>query len=71
MKYRRETYHRAIDIFDRIMAVFDFQTMTKSEIIFIGIFAVFIASKLEVNSFFKPDFFRIFILKRFYPTSVY
>ncbi|VBB27466.1 unnamed protein product [Acanthocheilonema viteae] len=47
MKYRRETYHRAIDIFDRIMAVFDFEAMNKSEIIFTGIFAVFIASKVE------------------------
>uniref|UniRef100_A0A0R3RT90 Cyclin N-terminal domain-containing protein n=1 Tax=Elaeophora elaphi TaxID=1147741 RepID=A0A0R3RT90_9BILA len=47
MGYRRETFHRAVDIFDRTMVKFDFEEVTKPEIIFIGIFAVFIACKLE------------------------
>uniref|UniRef100_A0AAF5PZD4 Cyclin N-terminal domain-containing protein n=2 Tax=Wuchereria bancrofti TaxID=6293 RepID=A0AAF5PZD4_WUCBA len=47
MEYRRETYHRAIDIFDRVMTVFDFANMDRGDIIFTGIFVVFIASKLE------------------------
>uniref|UniRef100_A0A1I7VVC7 Cyclin N-terminal domain-containing protein n=1 Tax=Loa loa TaxID=7209 RepID=A0A1I7VVC7_LOALO len=47
MECRRETYHRAMDLFDRLMAVFDFENMDKGEIIFTGIFVVFIASKIE------------------------
>ncbi|VIO96622.1 Uncharacterized protein BM_BM12927 [Brugia malayi] len=47
MEYRRETYHRAVDIFDRVMTVFDFANMDKGDVIFTGIFVVFIASKLE------------------------
>lgn len=51
MNYRRETYHRAVDLFDRIMTIFDFKNSAKTDINFIGVLVVFIASKLEVDFF--------------------
>ncbi|VDN02130.1 unnamed protein product [Thelazia callipaeda] len=47
MRYLRETYHRALDMFDRLLMFWDVYLTHQDEIIFLGIFVTFIASKIE------------------------